>query len=71
VAHITGTFELASWDEEAYDEPGDGSKLTMATWTASVVDGWGTGGLKGIAGSGTFGAVHGPEASFDLDLRVG
>jgi hypothetical protein len=33
MAEIAGTFELASWEEAPYDEPGDGSRLTLATVT--------------------------------------
>ena len=46
----------------------DGKK---ATWTATVVAGSGTGELSGLQGSGRFGAEHGPEATFELDLSFG
>ena len=125
----TGSFELASWDEETYEEMGDGRKLTrasvtqrftgdvagegevewlmcyasdgtahfvglqsvrgdilgrkgsfvletrgdfngqLATWEAAVVPGSATGDLAGLVGSGTFGAPHGPMATFDLDYK--
>ena len=125
----TGSFELASWNEDTYEEMEDGRKLTrasvtqkftgdlagegavewlmcygrdgtahfvglqsvhgdiggrkgsfvletrgdfngkMATWEAEVVAGSATGELTGLVGSGTFGAPHGPNASFDLDYK--
>lgn len=33
MSEFIGTFELVSWDEASYEEPGDGSKLTMAAVT--------------------------------------
>ncbi|HEY2430205.1 MAG TPA: DUF3224 domain-containing protein [Acidimicrobiales bacterium] len=54
-----GTFLL----ETAGDFDG-----TMARWQASVVPSSGTDGLVGLTGQGTFGAPHGPEATFELDL---
>lgn len=131
MARATGTFELTSWDEEAYEELEGGGKLTratvtqtfsgdiegegavqwlmayradgtahfvglqrvrgtlgehhgsfiletigdfdgtMATWSGTVVPGSGSGPLSGLSGSGTFGAPHGPRASFDLDYELG
>lgn len=129
MTRATGSFELASWDEETYEEMADGRKLTRAsvtqkftgdvagagavewlmcygsdgtahfvglqsvqgdiggrsgtfvlatrgdfngkaaTWEAEVVPGSGTGDLTGLVGRGTFGAPHGPHASFDLDYK--
>src|ERR1700688_4459641 len=126
MAEARGTFELASWKEETYEELDDGAKLTRAsvtqkfegdiegdgavewlmayrsdgtahfvglqrvrgtvagragvfvletsgdfdgqtaTWTASVVAGSATGELVGLVGEGTFGAPHGPNASYEL-----
>jgi hypothetical protein len=43
---------------------------TRATWTATVVEGAGEGDLAGLRGSGRFGAPHGSEASYELDLTV-
>ena len=123
-----GSFELASWDEDTYEEMDNGAKLTrasvtqtfsgaaegdgaaqwlmayrpdgtahfvglqritgtiddrkgtvvletigdfdgkVATWTATVVPGSGTGDLEGLTGGGTFEAPMGSTASFDLDL---
>ena len=125
-----GTFELASWKEETYEELGDGAKLTRAsvtqkfegdiegdgavewlmayrpdgtahfvglqrvrgsvggrtgvfvletsgdfdgqtaTWTASVVAGSATEELAGLAGDGTFGAPHGPNALYELSYTL-
>jgi uncharacterized protein DUF3224 len=42
-----------------------------ATWSATVVSGSGTGELSGLEGTGRFGAEHGPEAVFELDLSFG
>ena len=42
----------------------------VARWAASVVDGSGTGGLRGLTGSGTFEAPNGPRASFDLNYQL-
>lgn len=39
-----------------------------ANWTANVVEGSADGDLSGMRGSGRFGAEHGPEASYELDL---
>lgn len=41
----------------------------MATWEASVVPGSATGNLEGLAGRGTFGAPHGPKASFEVEYH--
>jgi hypothetical protein len=54
-----GTFLL----ETAGDFDG-----TMARWQASVVSSSGTDEFAGLTGQGTFGAPHGPEATFELDL---
>jgi hypothetical protein len=43
---------------------------TMATWTASVVPGSGTGDLEGIAGSAGFAAPHGSRADFDFEYQL-
>jgi hypothetical protein len=127
MGNATGSFELASWNEESYEDAGDGSKLTkasvtqtfegdiegtgavqwlmayrkdgtahfvglqrihgrigqrkgtfvletigdfdgkMATWEATVVRGTATDELEGLTGSGTFGAPHGPRATFELE----
>jgi hypothetical protein len=40
---------------------------TLATWQASVVSGSATGDLEGLTGHGSFGAPHGPTATFELD----
>ena len=40
----------------------------VATWTATVVPGSGTGDLEGLTGRGTFEAPMGSKASFQLDL---
>jgi hypothetical protein len=40
MADVSGEFEVAGWDEQPYDEPGDGSKLAKATitqkWTGAA-----------------------------------
>jgi Protein of unknown function (DUF3224) len=41
-----------------------------ARWQASVVDGSGSGELAGLSGSGTFGAEHGSQASYTMDLAL-
>jgi hypothetical protein len=124
-----GSFELASWNEDTYDDIGAGAKLTrasvtqtfkgdvegdgavqwllayrsdgtanfvglqrvrgsigtrrgsfvletagefdgqMATWQGSVVRGTATGELEGLSGKATFGAPHGPTASFELEYE--
>jgi hypothetical protein len=38
-----------------------------AAWTATVVEGSGTGGWAGMRGEGRFRAPHGPKASFTFD----
>ena len=130
MTRATGTFELASWAEETFEETKGGGKLTRAsvtqkftgdvngegavewlmcyasdgtarfvgfqsvhgdiagrkgsfvletrgnfngkaaTWEAEVVAGSGTRELSGLVGNGTFGAPHGPTASFDLDYKL-
>jgi hypothetical protein len=122
-----GSFELASWAEDTYEDLGSGAKLTrasvtqtfegdiegdgavewlmayrtngtahfvglqrvrgsiggrrgtfvleaigefdgqMATWEGSVVRGTATGELAGLSGHASFGAPHGPKASFELE----
>jgi hypothetical protein len=129
MAKAKGSFELASWNEDTYQELSGGAKLTraavtqtfvgditgegtvqwlmayrtdgtarflglqlvegsigerrgsfvlettgdfdgkMATWKADVIAGSGTGDLGGLVGHGTFGAVHGPKATFELDYK--
>ena len=44
---------------------------TVATWTATVVAGMATGDLEGLRGRGTFGAPHGPTASYELEYELG
>jgi hypothetical protein len=61
VGERNGTFVL----ETAGDFDGK-----MARWQASVVPGSGTGELVGLSGQGAFGAPHGPEATFELDLDI-
>jgi hypothetical protein len=125
----TGSFELASWDEETYEELEDGGKLTrasvtqtfagdivgdgavqwlmsyrpdgtahfvglqrirgaigdrkgtfvletigdfdgqLATWSAAVVPGSGSGDLERLTGTGDFGAPHGPKATFEFEYE--
>jgi hypothetical protein len=38
-----------------------------ATWTATVIEGSGTGGWAGMRGHGRFRAPHGPKATFVLE----
>ena len=131
MAKAKGSFEVASWNEETYDEMSGGTKLTraavtqtfegdvtgdgavqwlmayrpdgttrfvglqrvvgaidgrrgsfvletagesdgkMATWQAAVVSGSGTLDLEGLTGHGTFGAPHGPRATYELDYEFG
>jgi len=40
-----------------------------ATWKARVVDGSADGDLRGMRGAGSFGAEHGPEATYEIDLE--
>jgi len=42
----------------------------MARWKATVITGSGTDELTGLQGAGTFGAVHGPEATYDIDYQL-
>ncbi|MBA3778249.1 MAG: DUF3224 domain-containing protein [Chloroflexi bacterium] len=42
----------------------------VARWAASVVERSGTGGLRGLTGSGTFEAPDGPQAFFELDYEA-
>jgi hypothetical protein len=42
----------------------------MARWTVTVVRGSGTGELSGLDGSGSFGAEHGPEATYKIDYQL-
>ena len=39
-----------------------------ASWKADVIEGSAEGELQGMRGSGRFGAEHGPEATYELDL---
>ncbi len=41
-----------------------------ARWKADVVEGSADGELSGMRGSGRFGAEHGPEATYELDLVI-
>ena len=41
----------------------------VARWTAEVVEGSGSRGLDGVAGTGTFEAPMGSAATFDLDVH--
>jgi hypothetical protein len=43
---------------------------TMARWSATVVPGSGTGDLAGLEGAGTFGAEHGPEATYEIHYQL-
>jgi hypothetical protein len=125
----TGSFQLASWNEETYDE-GQANKITLATveqnfsgditgdgavrwlmayradgtarfvgmqkvdgtlagrhgsfvletagdfdgqmarWTATVVPGSATDELTGLDGAGSFGAEHGPEATYEINYQL-
>jgi hypothetical protein len=127
VTKANGSFTLASWAEDTYEDLGGGAKLTRAsvtqtfegdvegdgavewlmayrsdgtahfvglqrvrgaigdrrgsfvletigefdgekaTWEGSVVRGTATGELEGLSGRATFGAPHGPKASFELE----
>ena len=42
----------------------------MARWQATVVPGSGTGELAGLRGFGRFGAVHGPEATYEIEYQL-
>ena len=42
----------------------------LAAWSASVVDGSGTGALRALRGKGRFEAPHGSRASFDVDYQL-
>lgn len=44
---------------------------TVATWRARVLAGMATGDLEGLRGTGTFGAPHGSNASYELDYELG
>jgi hypothetical protein len=41
----------------------------MARWTATVILGSGSDELEGLQGMGTFGAEHGPEATYEIDYQ--
>jgi hypothetical protein len=131
MTNATGTFEITSGSEDAYDETQDGVKLTRASGTQrfagdiegdgsvewlmcylpdtsatfvglqridgsvgghagsfvmqavgmhdgkqskaswSVVTGSGTGELAGISGEGSFHAPSGPQATYNLEYRLG
>jgi hypothetical protein len=61
VAGRRGSFVL----ETAGDFDGQ-----MARWTVTVIAGSGTGELAGLAGTGSFGAEHGPEATYEIDYEL-
>lgn len=61
LADRQGTFVL----ETAGDFDGQ-----MARWEATVIPGSGTGELTGLRGSGRFGAVHGPEATYEIEYQL-
>ena len=42
----------------------------MAKWSATVVSGSATAELSGLQGSGSFGAEHGPEATYGIDYEL-
>lgn len=42
----------------------------MARWRADVVEGSAAGQLSGLKGSGRFGAPHGSEASYEIELEI-
>ena len=42
----------------------------MARWDATVVSGSATDQLAGLEGKGRFGAVHGPEATYEIDYEL-
>jgi len=42
----------------------------MATWEASVIRGSANGDLEGLTGQGSFGAQHGPHATFELEYEL-
>jgi hypothetical protein len=41
----------------------------MARWTATVIPGSGADELDGLQGTGTFGAEHGPDATYEIDYQ--
>jgi hypothetical protein len=41
----------------------------MARWKATVIPGSGTGQLVGLQGAGSFGAAHGPEATYEIEYQ--
>jgi hypothetical protein len=41
-----------------------------AGWTATVIPGSGSDELAGLEGAGSFGAEHGPEATYEIDYRL-
>jgi len=42
----------------------------MARWTATVMPGSGADELAGLEGAGTFGAEHGPSATYEIDYQL-
>jgi len=42
----------------------------MARWTATVIPGSGTDKLTGLTGAGSFGAEHGPQATYEIDYQL-
>jgi hypothetical protein len=62
VAGTHGTFIL----ETVGDFDG---KEAKGSWT--VIPGSGTGGLSELTGEGSFGAAHGPKATYQLDYTLG
>jgi hypothetical protein len=42
----------------------------MARWSVTVIPGSGTDELSGLDGSGSFGAGHGPEATYEIDYEL-
>ena len=42
----------------------------MARWKATVIPGSGTEELTGLEGAGSFGAAHGPEATYEIEYQL-
>jgi Protein of unknown function (DUF3224) len=42
----------------------------MARWTATVIPGSATDELTGLGGAGTFGAEHGPAATYEINYQL-
>lgn len=71
---ITVPFEIVTWDEETYDEPGDGPRLTHATLEkryTGALDGTGRARLLTAQGDGGRGYVASERVSGALDGREG